>query len=247
MSWIGIGPREPEILRRAVIGSRALAGQRLFASHGKILLWVFATTLFFSALLLFSVQPMFAKLILPKLGGAPSVWAVSMCFFQAVLLAGYGYAFVLNRWFGDGQALLVHLALMAVTSVMLPFGVPSAFALPPPGDAYLWQIELLAVGIGLPFFAVAANAPLLQAWFSRTDNAAAADPYFLYGASNLGSLIALIAYPFVLEPVIGLAAQSRLWSAGFMVLTAMIAVSGMILLFGRRRGLPASREHALAS
>src|SRR5215831_20752298 len=113
MSWIGMGLREPEIPRRAVIGSRALAGRHIFAGHGKILLLVFATTLFFSALLLFSVQPMFGKLILPRLGGAPSVWAVSMCFFQAVLLAGYGYAFALNRWLRDGRALLVHLALVA--------------------------------------------------------------------------------------------------------------------------------------
>jgi len=147
-----MGPREPEIPRRAVIASRALAGRRIFAGHGKILLWVFATTLFFSALLLFSVQPMFGKLILPRLGGAPSVWAVSMCFFQAVLLAGYGYAFALNRWVRDGLALMIHLALMAVTGLMLPFGVPVAFAVPPSGDAYLWLLELLAFGIGLPFF-----------------------------------------------------------------------------------------------
>ena len=108
MSLIGMGPREPEIPRGAVTASRALAGRRILASHGKILLWVFATTLFFSALLLFSVQPMFGKLILPRLGGAPSVWAVSMCFFQAVLLAGYGYAFALNRWVRDGLARISH-------------------------------------------------------------------------------------------------------------------------------------------
>src|SRR5215831_2836485 len=224
MSWIGMGPREPEIPRRAVIASRALAGRRIFAGHGKILLWVFATTLFFSALLLFSVQPMFAKLILPKLGGAPSVWAVSMCFFQAVLLGGYFYAFALNRWLADRQALMLHLVLMALACLVLPFGVPAAFTAPPAGEAYLWLIELLAVGIGLPFFAVSANAPLLQAWFSRADNPHAADPYFLYGASNLGSLVALLGYPLLMEPAIGLAAQSEVWSVGFALLGAMIAL-----------------------
>jgi hypothetical protein len=235
MSWIGTGLREPEILRRAVIASRAVAGRRIFAGDGKILLWVFATTLFFSALLLFSVQPMFGKLILPRLGGAPSVWAVSMCFFQAVLLAGYGYAFALNRWLKDGLALMIHLALMAVTGLMLPFGVPVAFAVPPPGDAYLWLLELLVVGIGLPFFVVSANAPLLQAWFSRTNHPQAADPYFLYGASNFGSLIALLAYPLLIEPATGLSAQTKAWSAGFDILGALIAMSGILLLLNCSR------------
>ena len=94
---------------RLVIAWRALARRSVPAGEGRLLIPVFAATLFLSALLLFSVQPMYAKLILPKLGGAPVVWAVSMCFFQAVLLAGYGYAYALNRWLSDGQALLLHL------------------------------------------------------------------------------------------------------------------------------------------
>jgi hypothetical protein len=202
-------------------------------SAGQALVATFAATLFLSALLLFSVQPMYAKLILPKLGGAPAVWAVSMCFFQAVLLAGYGYAYALNRWLSDRQALVVHLALMAVTCLMLPFGLPAAFATPPQGEAYLWLIALLAAGIGLPFFALSANAPLLQAWFSRTGHPHARDPYFLYGASNFGSLIALLSYPLLLEPAIGLTAQSKVWSAGFAVLGAMIAASGIVMLLTR--------------
>ena len=199
------------------------------AISGRVLVATFAATLLMSALLLFSVQPMFTKLILPKLGGAPSVWAVAMCFFQAVLLAGYFYAFALNRWLADRKALLVHLVLMATACLVLPFGVPQSFAEPPPGDAYLWLIGLLTVGIGLPFFIISANAPLLQAWFSRADHPHAADPYFLYGASNLGSLVALLAYPLVLEPTIGLAAQSKVWSIGFALLGAMIAFCGVLL------------------
>jgi hypothetical protein len=213
----------------------ALRGRRA----GTILLAVFTATLFLSALLLFSVQPIFAKMILPRLGGAPSVWAVSMCFFQAALLAGYAYAFCLNRWLSDGQALALHLGLMALAALTLPFGLPAAFAAPPEGDAYLWLIALLAVGIGLPFFAVSANAPLLQAWFSRTHHRHAADPYFLYGASNLGSLGALVAYPLAIEPAIGLTAQSKLWSASFGLLAVLIAASGLLAL---ARAAPAAAE-----
>ena len=207
-----------------------LDGSMSRAGAPAVLLAVFTATLFLSALLLFAVQPIFAKMILPRLGGAPSVWAVSMCFFQAMLLAGYGYAFALNRWLRDGHALSLHLWLMALAGLTLPFGLPAAFAAPPEGDAYLWLIGLLAVGIGLPFFAVSANAPLLQAWFSRTHHRHASDPYFLYGASNLGSLSALIAYPLLIEPAIGLAAQSLVWSAAFGVLAAMIASCGLLLL-----------------
>jgi hypothetical protein len=220
---------------------------RTAAPAGTIVLATFTATLFLSALLLFAVQPIFAKMILPKLGGAPSVWAVSMCFFQAALLAGYGYAFLLNRWLRDGQALALHLALMAVAGLTLPFGLPATFATPPEGDAYVWLIALLTVGIGLPFFAVSANAPLLQAWFSRTHDPHAADPYFLYGASNLGSLIALLAYPLVIEPAIGLAAQSRVWSAGFALLAAGIASCGLLLLLSRAPANPGAAVPAAAA
>jgi len=224
------GLRAAGLMGGLMAARRILGPARGPAASGSALVWTFATTLLVSALLLFSVQPMFAKLILPKLGGAPSVWAVSMCFFQAVLLAGYFYAFALNRWLADRQALMLHLVLMALACLVLPFGVPPAFAAPPAGEAYLWLVKLLAVGIGLPFFAVSANAPLLQAWFSRTDNPHAADPYFLYGASNLGSLVALLGYPLLMEPAIGLAAQSKVWSVGFALLGAMIALSGIMLL-----------------
>jgi hypothetical protein len=227
------GSNQAGIMDGLLIAWRSLARRCAPVGQGKVVIATFAATLFVSALLLFSVQPMYAKLILPKLGGAPAVWAVSMCFFQAMLLAGYGYAYALNRWLRDGQALLVHLALMAATCLVLPFGLPAAFAVPPQGEAYLWLIGLLGVGIGLPFFALSANAPLLQAWFSRTGHAHAGDPYFLYGASNFGSLIALIAYPLLLEPALGLAAQSKAWSGAFAVLAGMIAGAGLMLLLNR--------------
>ena len=197
------------------------------------LLWSFTATLFLSALMLFSVQPMFAKMALPLLGGTPAVWAVSMCFFQAALLAGYCYAHALVRWLKPSQAVAAHAALLIVTFIALPIGLPAAVGEPPAGDAYVWLLGVLALGVGLPFFTVSASAPLLQAWFARTGHEDAADPYFLYGASNLGSLIALLAYPLLLEPRIGLAAQADFWSAGYLALGASITACGWLMVQAR--------------
>lgn len=196
-------------------------------ANNTAVLGLFASTMFISALLLFSVQPVFAKLILPKLGGTPAVWAVSMCFFQAALLAGYCYAHALNRWLPDRTAAICHLAVCGLAVLALPFGLPE-MADPPTGNAYVWLMGVLTVGVGLPFFAVSANAPLLQAWFGRTDHPSAADPYFLYGASNLGSFVALLAYPFLVEPALGLTLQTAVWTTGFLLLVALIAVCGFV-------------------
>ncbi|MFM9846355.1 MAG: fused MFS/spermidine synthase [Hyphomicrobiaceae bacterium] len=192
-------------------------------------LWLYTATTFVSALLLFSVQPMFAKMVLPVLGGSPSVWAVAMCFFQAALLAGYVYAHLLIRFLSPRAGGVVHLAVFAVALVALPIGIPASWHEPPAGDPYLWQMSLFAIAVGPPFFAVAANAPLLQAWFSRTGHPHGRDPYFLYAASNLGSLLALLSYPFILEPTLGLQALSRVWTGGFIVLWAMIGACFFVL------------------
>ena len=202
-------------------------------------LWIYTATTFVSALLLFSVQPMFAKMVLPVLGGSPSVWAVAMCFFQAALLAGYVYAHLLIRFLSPRAGGIVHLALFAVALVALPIGIPASWHEPPAGDPYLWQMSLFAIAVGPPFFAVAANAPLLQAWFSRTGHPHGRDPYFLYAASNLGSLLALLSYPFVLEPTLGLQALSRVWTGGFIVLWAMIAGCFFVLYAVRNVSVPA--------
>ncbi|MDX2159211.1 MAG: hypothetical protein SFW09_22125, partial [Hyphomicrobiaceae bacterium] len=192
---------------------------------------LFTATTFLSALLLFSVQPMFAKMVLPILGGSPSVWAVAMLFFQAALLAGYCYAHLListlRPWIGG----LIHIAVCAAAAAALPIGVPQSLGEPPPGDPVAWQLMLFAVGVGMPFFAVSANAPLLQAWFAASGHPHGNDPYFLYGASNLGSLLALLAYPLVLEPAFGVGALARFWAAGFIALIALIVLS----LFAVRR------------
>jgi len=199
------------------------------ASTGTAAILVFTATTFLSALLLFSVQPMFAKMVLPILGGSPSVWAVAMVFFQATLLAGYCYAHILIRSTRPLLGGLIHLALSAAALLALPIAIPANFSEPPPGDPALWQLSLFAAGVGLPFLAVSANAPLLQAWFSASGHPHARDPYFLYGASNLGSLIALLSYPLVLEPAFGLTALSRVWAAGFVALVALILLCALTM------------------
>lgn len=188
---------------------------------------LFAFTLFVSAFLLFSIQPMFAKFVLPKLGGAPAVWSVAMVFFQSVLLAGYGYAHWLSAHQPVRRAVMIHLGVMAVAVFALPIGVAAGFGAPPATFTALWLIGLFAASVGLPFFAVSGNGPLLQAWFGRTGHPHGSDPYFLYGASNVGSFVALLSYPFLLEPLIGAGQQAELWTGGFLVLLVLIAACGV--------------------
>lgn len=195
-------------------------------------LWLFTVTTFVSALLLFSIQPMFAKMVLPVLGGSPSVWAVALCFFQGALLAGYCYAHFIIRVLGARNSGLVHLLVCLLAFVVLPIGLPRGWIEPPTGAPYLWQLGLFTVGVGLPFFAVAANAPLLQAWFAASGHPHGRDPYFLYAASNLGSLIALLSYPLLLEPAFGLKALSGIWTIGFAVLVLLLAASYLAVRAG---------------
>ena len=185
--------------------------------------WAFTTTTFLSALLLFSIQPMFAKMVLPVLGGAPSVWAVAMFFFQSALLAGYCYAHLVIARLPVKSTGWIHLGLFLLAFLSLPIGLPLAWGEPPAGEPYLWQLGLFTVALGLPFLAVSANAPLLQAWFASTGHRDARNPYFLYAASNLGSMIALLGYPFLLEPAFGLTALSQFWTVGFVALGFAIA------------------------
>lgn len=187
---------------------------------------LFSFTLFLSAFLLFSVQPFFAKMVLPRLGGSPAVWSIAMVFFQAVLLAGYGYAHVLTSRLPLKSAIVVHLAVMAVAFLALPIAIPASWDNPPETGQALWLLGLFAVSVGLPFFAVSANGPLLQAWFARSGHPHAADPYFLYGASNIGSFASLFLYILAFEPLTSVPVQGTLWTVGFVMLAASIALSG---------------------
>lgn len=207
-----------------------------------VILPLTALTIFLSAFLLFSVQPFFAKMVLPRLGGTPAVWSVAMVFFQTVLLAGYGYAHVLSRYLSLRNAVLVHVAVLLIALVALPIAIPESWQRPPADGEALWLIGLFTVSVGLPFFAVSANGPLLQAWFARTGHAHAKDPYFLYGASNIGSFASLILYVILIEPLFDLKSQSALWTGGFVLLGTLIAACGYFaaqLAFGQGAGLQA--------
>ena len=197
---------------------------------------LYAATLFVSALLLFSIQPMFAKMVLPKLGGAPAVWSVAMVFFQTVLLAGYGYAYVLNRLLSPRWAAMFHLLLLGITAMMLPIAIAPGWGVPPQDGTALWLFGLFAVSIGLPFFTLSASAPLLQSWFASSGHKQAGNPFVLYAASNLGSFAALFAYPVIIEPFLTLKTQTAAWSIGFALLAVLLSFVGLLTA----RALPAA-------
>jgi spermidine synthase len=200
---------------------------------------LYGATLFLSALLLFAVQPMFTKMVLPRLGGAPTVWSVAMVFFQAALLCGYGYAHLVVRRLPFWLGALVHLGVLAAAAATLPIAIAQGFGTPPSSGIAPWLMALFAASIGLPFVALAASAPLLQGWFAASGHAQARNPYVLYAASNLGSFAALIAYPFAIEPFLTLKEQAQLWAAGFAVLAVLVAVAS--LLVARHANLEADK------
>ena len=209
---------------------------------------VFAAAIFTSAFLLFWVQPLFSKMILPLLGGAPSVWNTAMMFFQLVLLAGYGYAHLLtHRVASLRRQVVIHGAVVAVGLAFLPFALGADVTPPTDRSPVLWLVGILAVSVGWPFFALSASAPLLQAWFARAGHKASSDPYFLYAASNAGSLLALLCFPILLEPELTLAGQAATWRAGYVGLLLLLAVTALLLLRGRERAAPAAVATAAAS
>ncbi|MGH2377570.1 MAG: spermidine synthase, partial [Candidatus Limnocylindria bacterium] len=196
---------------------------------------LYALAIFVSAALLFVLEPLFARLVLPVLGGSPAVWNTSLAFYQATLLAGYLYAH-LTRHLPMRAQVALHAAVLVGAVAVLPVRLPAGA--PAPGqEPVLWLLGALVVGIGLPFFAISATSPLLQRWFSRSGHVRAHDPYFLYAASNAGSLIGLLSYPFLLEPRWRLAEQSLGWSAGFLVLLVLVIASGAVALRRSRAGV----------
>ena len=193
---------------------------------------VFAGTLLLAAFLLFVLQPIFTKRVLPVLGGTPAVWSVATVVFQGLLLAGYAYAHAMTRWLRLRTSIVVHGLVLLAGAAFLPIAVSTDAAAAQGGDEALWLVGLFLASIGAPFFALSASAPLLQAWFARSGNGRAQDPYFLYRASNLGSFAALIAYPLAIEPVLGLAEQTRLWSAGYALAAAAVAACALTVFGG---------------
>jgi hypothetical protein len=181
---------------------------------GPVLLAGFTASLFLSAFLLFSVQPVVSRMLLPRLGGSPAVWNTCVCFFQAALLFGYCYAHFVARRLQPRAQLVLHALVLSSGLAVLPLSLGADA--PPAAVAPIgWLLARLALTVGAPFVAISATAPLLQHWFSLTTHPQARDPYFLYVASNSGSLLALLSYPVLIETMLDLSGQAGLWSAGF--------------------------------
>jgi hypothetical protein len=213
------------------------------ATHSAATVPLFASTMFLSGFLLFLVEPMAARMVLPILGGVPMVWNGCVVFFQIVMLAGYGYAFGASRWLPVRQHVVLHAAILAAPAVVLPFMIRAGSVAPPDGNPLGWLLLLLAGSIGLPFFVLSTSASVLQHWLSRTDHPSARDPYFLYSASNLGCLLALASYPVLVEPVFTVREQTRLWAIAYAVFAVLAAGCAA---FAWRRRVAAGAEAAAA-
>ena len=192
---------------------------------------VFASTILVSAFLLFQVQPLISKYILPWFGGSPSVWTTCMLFFQVTLFCGYAYAHVLSKHFSHRAQAIIHLTLIVVAiAIMLPSIAPATSWKPPDSSHPASRILLLlAATVGLPYFVLSTTGPLVQAWFALTWPGRS--PYRLYALSNIGSLAALVTYPFVFEPAFGSDTQAGLWTGAFGLFAALCGVSA-IWIFG---------------
>ncbi len=193
---------------------------------------VYTAAIFSSAFLMFAIQPMFTKMVLPQLGGSPGVWSVAMVFFQGLLLLGYLYAHLSTRFLPVRAGVALHVAMLVITLVALPIAMSTTLGSPPAEGQVFWLIGTFALSVGLPFFAISGNGPLLQAWFARTGHPHAANPYFLYAASNLGSFAALLLYPLVFETTLHLSVQSAAWSQAFSILAILITGCGYLALTG---------------
>jgi SAM-dependent methyltransferase len=176
---------------------------------------------FLAAFLSFQIQPMIGKMLLPWFGGSAGVWSVCLLFFQVVLLAGYGYAHLLARWLGFGGQLVVHLTMLVVAVAALDI-TPDELWKPVDSQAPAgWLLVVLCLSVGPPYFLLTTTSPLLQTWYRR---AGGGEPYWLYSLSNLGSLMGLLSYPFVVEPLLGLTTQASFWCGGFLLFGLLVGL-----------------------
>jgi hypothetical protein len=218
-------------------------------AHRHALTILFTATLFVSAALLFWVEPMVAKMLLPLLGGTPAVWNTCLLFFQTMLLAGYAYALFATRRLSLRQQGVAQLALFIIAAISLPLSVTAATAahVPREGNPAFWLLGRLCLVVGLPFFVLSTLSPLLQRWFASTGHESARDPYFLYAASNAGSLLALLSYPLLVEPALTLQRQSHVWSFGYAALVLLVALCAASVLRATSRHDPATDDEKAAS
>ena len=223
------------------------AEDRHLANGSSLSLVVFSFSMFLSAALLFVVEPMIGKMLMPMLGGTPAVWNTCLVFFQAMLLAGYLYAHAAIRFFGRRTQIAVHIVVVALPLLiagLLPLHIPAGWEPPAESNPVGWVLLLLLVVVGLPFFALSATTSVMQQWFADSGRKDARDPYFLYAASNAGSLIGLLAYPLLLEPLLRLHTQSRLWSLAYAVFVAMTAACGVLGWIWRTRNADSEQQQS---
>jgi hypothetical protein len=194
-----------------------------------LVLATYGLAIFTGSFLLFLIQPMVGKILLPVLGGAPAVWTTCMLFFQAALLAGYLYADKAIKKLGCEKQSVIHLMLMVLGFITLPLDIEFVNLNQASQQPVSWLFARLTLSIGFLFFLIAANAPMLQRWYSQTGQKDSDDPYFLYSASNAGSLLALLAYPFLFEPFSNLTTHKMVWSAIYVLQVIFVFFAAYIL------------------
>ncbi len=190
---------------------------------------LFAATLFISASIMFVLQPMFGKILLPLLGGSPAVWNTCMVFYQTILFLGYLYAHLISTRQNNQRQILIHGVIILISFLALPLALPENTVPPTDSDPTFWLIGILTLSIGLPFFVVSTTSPLLQKWFANIGHHTSHDPYYLYAASNIGSLLALLSYPFLIEPNIGLDNQKTYWAIAYVILCVLVLACAFAL------------------
>ncbi|MGE0157921.1 MAG: fused MFS/spermidine synthase [Gemmatimonadales bacterium] len=212
-------------------------------TNGRPLAALYTAAIFLAAALLFLVQPMVGKMVLPRAGGSPQVWNTAMVFFQIALLAGYLYAHLTVKWLGVRRQAALHLAVLALPLLVLPMALPDGYP-PVGGGESIWILGTLTLAVGAPFFVLAAASPLLQRWLASTTHESAADPYFLYAGSNAGSLVGLLAFPLLLEPLLPASQQTRIWAVGYGAFVALAAACAVVVLRAPARAVSGDADTA---
>ena len=194
----------------------------------------FTAASFLGAFLLFQLEPMMAKMLLPSLGGSAAVRNTAMVFFQVALVLGYALAHLSLRGMRPAQHIALQLGLLLAVLLTLPIALPLAWRPPVDANPVWWTLLACLVMGGAPFVVLSTTGPTMQRWFSYTDHPRADDPYFLYAAGNVGSLLALLTYPLVVEPNLALSVQSLVWTALFVIFLVLTTLCALAMLRHRR-------------